>query len=92
MHYNIILLGFVLSLFICIPRALFVNQLGLWLVVGSAALCGIVMFALYSNCDPLEAGHIHQPDQVIHNMNLPHRFFDMVVIVICRTSGYKYRV
>ncbi|XP_012694952.2 sodium/iodide cotransporter [Clupea harengus] len=43
--------------------ALFVNQLGLWLVVGSAALCGIVMFALYSNCDPLEAGHIHQPDQ-----------------------------
>ncbi|KAL2090328.1 hypothetical protein ACEWY4_015016 [Coilia grayii] len=44
-------------------RALLVNQLGLWLVVGSAALCGIVMFALYSNCDPLQAGHISAPDE-----------------------------
>ncbi|XP_063056216.1 sodium/iodide cotransporter [Engraulis encrasicolus] len=43
--------------------ALLVNQLGLWMVVGSAALCGIVMFALYSHCDPLKAGHISAPDQ-----------------------------
>lgn len=60
------LLDFTLSLFICIFRALLVNQLGLWFVVGSAALCGIVMFALYSNCDPLKAGYISEPDQVIH--------------------------
>ncbi|XP_041912315.1 sodium/iodide cotransporter isoform X1 [Alosa sapidissima] len=45
--------------------ALLVNQLGLWLVVGSAALCGIAMFALYSTCDPLEAGHISTPDQYV---------------------------
>lgn len=62
-HTNIILTR---PWFIYICRALLVNQLGLWFVVGSAALCGIVMFAFYSNCDPLEAGYISEPDQVIH--------------------------
>lgn len=45
-------------------RALLVNQVGLCLIVSSAATCGIVMFALYSNCDPLKAGKISAPDQV----------------------------
>ncbi|KAJ8277413.1 hypothetical protein GJAV_G00074900 [Gymnothorax javanicus] len=43
--------------------ALFVNQVGLCLIVGSAATCGIVMFALYSTCDPLKTGKIASPDQ-----------------------------
>lgn len=51
-----------ISLFVC--RALFVNQVGLLLIVGSAATCGIVMYALYSNCDPLKSGKISAPDQV----------------------------
>ncbi|XP_074490725.1 sodium/iodide cotransporter [Sebastes fasciatus] len=42
--------------------ALFVNQVGLCLVVGSAATCGIVMFAYYVNCDPLQSGRISTPD------------------------------
>ena len=40
------------------------NQIGLCLVVGSAATCGIVMFAYYSNCDPLLSGKISSADQV----------------------------
>ncbi|XP_061093739.1 sodium/iodide cotransporter [Conger conger] len=43
--------------------ALFVNQLGLCLIVSSAATCGVVMFALYSTCDPLQAGKISTADQ-----------------------------
>ncbi|KAJ8374703.1 hypothetical protein SKAU_G00052830 [Synaphobranchus kaupii] len=43
--------------------ALFVNQVGLCLIVSSAATCGIVMFALYSSCDPLKAGKISSSDQ-----------------------------
>ncbi|KAL1023267.1 hypothetical protein UPYG_G00038480 [Umbra pygmaea] len=43
--------------------ALLVNQVGLYLVVGSAATCGIVMFALYSHCDPLKSGKIAASDQ-----------------------------
>ncbi|XP_029286420.1 sodium/iodide cotransporter isoform X2 [Cottoperca gobio] len=42
--------------------ALFVNQVGLCLIVGSAATCGIVMFAYYNNCDPLKSGRISVPD------------------------------
>ncbi|KAK0144146.1 Sodium/iodide cotransporter [Merluccius polli] len=43
--------------------SLFVNQIGLCLVVGSAVTCGIVMFAYYVNCDPLMSGKISSPDQ-----------------------------
>ncbi|XP_072245395.1 sodium/iodide cotransporter [Leuresthes tenuis] len=42
--------------------ALFVNQVGLCLIVSSAATCGIVMFAYYSDCDPLKSGRISTPD------------------------------
>ncbi|KAH0625983.1 hypothetical protein JD844_034382 [Phrynosoma platyrhinos] len=44
--------------------ALLVNQLGLFVIVSSAVGCGIVMFALYKDCDPLLAGYISAPDQV----------------------------
>ncbi|XP_060786967.1 sodium/iodide cotransporter isoform X2 [Neoarius graeffei] len=43
--------------------ALFINQMGLVLVVSSAATCGVVMFALYSHCDPLKSGQISASDQ-----------------------------
>lgn len=46
------------------PRALLVNQLGLFLIVASAACCGIVMFVYYKDCDPLLTGRISAPDQV----------------------------
>ncbi|XP_057212592.1 sodium/iodide cotransporter [Triplophysa rosa] len=50
--------------------ALLVNQVGLCLIVSSAATCGIVMFALYSTCDPLTAGKISAPDQYMPYMVL----------------------
>ncbi|XP_060089353.1 sodium/iodide cotransporter [Heteronotia binoei] len=43
--------------------SLLVNQVGLFFIVSSAVACGIVMFALYKDCDPLLAGHISAPDQ-----------------------------
>lgn len=46
------------------PRALLINQLGLFLIVASAACCGIVMFVYYMDCDPLLTGRISAPDQV----------------------------
>ncbi|XP_072536850.1 sodium/iodide cotransporter [Salminus brasiliensis] len=50
--------------------ALFVNQVGLCLIVSSAATCGVVMFALYSHCDPLKSGRISAPDQYMPYMVL----------------------
>ncbi|XP_046293225.1 sodium/iodide cotransporter isoform X2 [Marmota monax] len=43
--------------------ALLINQLGLVLIVSSAAFCGILMFVFYSSCDPLLTGRISAPDQ-----------------------------
>ncbi|XP_026312747.1 sodium/iodide cotransporter [Piliocolobus tephrosceles] len=43
--------------------ALLINQVGLFLIVSSAACCGIVMFVFYIDCDPLLLGRISAPDQ-----------------------------
>ncbi|KAJ7426552.1 solute carrier family 5 member 5 [Willisornis vidua] len=43
--------------------ALLVNQVGLFCIVSSAVTCGLVMFTLYKDCDPLLAGAIAAPDQ-----------------------------
>ena len=48
--------------------ALFVNQVGLYFIVGSAGTCGIVMFAYYINCDPLKSGRIDAPDLVLETL------------------------
>ncbi|XP_066125976.1 sodium/iodide cotransporter isoform X2 [Saccopteryx bilineata] len=44
-------------------EALLINQLGLFLIVSSAACCGIIMFTFYMDCDPLLTGRISAPDQ-----------------------------
>uniref|UniRef100_A0A7N9CXH3 Solute carrier family 5 member 5 n=1 Tax=Macaca fascicularis TaxID=9541 RepID=A0A7N9CXH3_MACFA len=44
-------------------EALLINQVGLFLIVSSAACCGIVMFVFYTDCDPLLLGRISAPDQ-----------------------------
>ncbi|KAK7889827.1 hypothetical protein WMY93_025387 [Mugilogobius chulae] len=50
--------------------AIFVNQVGLCLIVSSAATCGIVMFAYYIDCDPLKSGKISSPDlHCLHEIN-----------------------
>ncbi|XP_067824586.1 sodium/iodide cotransporter isoform X3 [Heptranchias perlo] len=50
--------------------AILVNQIGLWVIVTSAGACGIIMFALYRDCDPVKAGHVSAPDQLMPYMVL----------------------
>ncbi|XP_068090214.1 sodium/iodide cotransporter [Hyperolius riggenbachi] len=50
--------------------AILVNQVALCIIVSSAVTCGIVMFAFYLNCDPLQAGYVSAPDQYIPYMVL----------------------
>ncbi|XP_051893664.1 sodium/iodide cotransporter [Pristis pectinata] len=50
--------------------AILINQLGLWTIVTSAAACGIIAFALYQDCDPVRAGHVTAPDQLMPYMVL----------------------
>lgn len=58
--------GFLFPVNFPVPfRALLVNQVGLCLIVSSAATCGIVMFAYYADCDPLKSGRVTSPDLVL---------------------------
>lgn len=59
-------------------RALFVNQVGLFLIVSSAVACGMVMFAYYVDCDPLKAGKVASPDLVLQTH--PNKSFGLDIL------------
>ncbi|NXI66677.1 SC5AC protein, partial [Anseranas semipalmata] len=45
--------------------ALYLNLLGLWIVLVCAVFCGLVMYSHYKNCDPWTADFISAPDQLM---------------------------
>ncbi|XP_019638104.1 PREDICTED: sodium-coupled monocarboxylate transporter 1-like [Branchiostoma belcheri] len=45
--------------------ALYLNGFGLVVIVTLAAMCGLVMYARYENCDPITAGFIQTSDQMM---------------------------
>ncbi|XP_015786014.1 sodium-coupled monocarboxylate transporter 2 [Tetranychus urticae] len=45
--------------------ALYVNLVGVILMISCACLCGIGVFAYYADCDPLKAGKISKTDQLM---------------------------
>ncbi|XP_055048509.2 sodium-coupled monocarboxylate transporter 2 [Misgurnus anguillicaudatus] len=45
--------------------ALYLNLLGLWIILFCAVMSGLIMYAFYSNCDPWTAGFVSAPDQVM---------------------------
>ncbi|KAM4018369.1 sodium-coupled monocarboxylate transporter 2 isoform 2-T2 [Anomaloglossus baeobatrachus] len=45
--------------------ALYLNLVGLWVILVCAVFSGLVMFAHYQGCDPWTAGFIEAPDQMM---------------------------
>ncbi|XP_025056165.1 sodium-coupled monocarboxylate transporter 2 [Alligator sinensis] len=45
--------------------ALYLNLVGLWIILVCAVFSGLVMYAHYKNCDPWTAGFISAPDQLM---------------------------
>ncbi|TRY85875.1 hypothetical protein DNTS_011902 [Danionella cerebrum] len=45
--------------------ALYLNLLGLWIILFCAVVSGLIMFSFYSSCDPWSAGRISAPDQLM---------------------------
>uniref|UniRef100_A0A8C4TIX0 Solute carrier family 5 member 12 n=1 Tax=Erpetoichthys calabaricus TaxID=27687 RepID=A0A8C4TIX0_ERPCA len=45
--------------------ALYLNLVGLIVIVGCAVFSGLIMYAYYMNCDPLAAGFVSAPDQIM---------------------------
>ncbi|XP_007434847.1 sodium-coupled monocarboxylate transporter 2 [Python bivittatus] len=45
--------------------ALYLNLVGLWVILACAVLCGLVMYSHFINCDPWTADFISAPDQLM---------------------------
>ncbi|NXJ01459.1 SC5AC protein, partial [Psophia crepitans] len=45
--------------------ALYLNLVGLWIVLVCAVFCGLVMYSHYKSCDPWTADFISAPDQLM---------------------------
>uniref|UniRef100_A0A8C5CT86 Solute carrier family 5 member 12 n=1 Tax=Gadus morhua TaxID=8049 RepID=A0A8C5CT86_GADMO len=45
--------------------ALYLNLLGLVVILCCAVFCGLIMYAFYADCDPWSAGRVSAPDQLM---------------------------
>ncbi|XP_056307530.1 sodium-coupled monocarboxylate transporter 2 [Danio aesculapii] len=45
--------------------ALYLNLLGLWIILFCAVVSGLIMYSYYSHCDPWSSGLISAPDQLM---------------------------
>ena len=48
-----------------LSRALYINMVGMVLLISCACLCGVALFAVYGRCDPLKLGLIERSDQLM---------------------------
>ncbi|MGH0141655.1 UNVERIFIED_CONTAM: hypothetical protein FKN15_010468 [Acipenser sinensis] len=70
--------------------ALYLNLIGLWVILVCAVFSGLLMFAYYRNCDPWTAGFVSAPDQL-----MPYFVMDILgslpglpgLFVACAFSG-----
>ncbi|KAM9301938.1 sodium-coupled monocarboxylate transporter 2-like [Gastrophryne carolinensis] len=70
--------------------ALYLNLIGLWVILVCAVFSGLVMYARYEGCDPWTAGFIEAPDQMMPYFVM-HIFSKMPglpgLFVACAFSG-----
>ncbi|XP_041071612.1 sodium-coupled monocarboxylate transporter 1-like [Carcharodon carcharias] len=50
--------------------ALYMNLIGLWIILVFTVLAGLAMYALYHDCDPWTSGKVKAPDQLFPYMML----------------------
>ncbi|KAL6474235.1 hypothetical protein MHYP_G00177960 [Metynnis hypsauchen] len=70
--------------------ALYLNLVGLWIILFCAVVSGLIMYAFYSHCDPWTAGYVSAPDQL-----MPYFVLDILgsfpglpgLFVACAFSG-----
>ena len=68
-------------------RAMFVNLPGLIMIVSLCCMIGVVMFAFYADCHPIEFGVIKKTDQVItHFHSMEHGQCWVHIFNACRPT------
>ncbi|XP_010211212.1 PREDICTED: LOW QUALITY PROTEIN: sodium-coupled monocarboxylate transporter 1 [Tinamus guttatus] len=45
--------------------SLYINLVGLWVILTCAVLCGLVLYSIYKDCDPWTSKKISAPDQLM---------------------------
>ena len=63
-------------------RAVWLSVPVLIIMMTLACINGLVMYAVFANCDPLTAGEIQRNDQVINN---PYSY-GIIGFILCRTQ------
>ena len=53
-------------------RSLYVNFLGVAFLISCACLCGVALFGVYYDCDPLKTGAITKTDQLMPHFVMNH--------------------
>ncbi|XP_075013609.1 sodium-coupled monocarboxylate transporter 1 [Calonectris borealis] len=56
--------------------SLYINLLGLWMILACAALCGLALYSIYKDCDPWSAKKVSAFDQLMPYlvMDILHEF------------------
>ncbi|XP_013920211.1 PREDICTED: sodium-coupled monocarboxylate transporter 1 [Thamnophis sirtalis] len=70
--------------------SLYLNLVGLWLILACAVLCGLVMYSVFKDCDPLKAKCVGASDQLMPYLVLElfNEFPGMIgLFVACAYSG-----
>ncbi|XP_069713231.1 sodium-coupled monocarboxylate transporter 1 [Phaenicophaeus curvirostris] len=70
--------------------SLYINLLGLWMILACATLCGLCLYSIYKDCDPWTAKQVSAPDQL-----MPYLVMDILgdfpglpgLFVACTYSG-----
>ncbi|XP_048463888.1 sodium-coupled monocarboxylate transporter 1-like [Rhincodon typus] len=70
--------------------ALYLNLVGLWIILACTVLSGLAMYSLYHDCDPWTSGKVKAPDQL-----MPYMVLDILggypglpgLFVACAYSG-----
>ncbi|OWK16679.1 SLC5A8, partial [Cervus elaphus hippelaphus] len=50
--------------------SLYINLLGLWVILVCSVLCGLALYSRYHDCDPWTAKKVSAPDQVQYHVFL----------------------
>lgn len=70
--------------------SLYLNLVGLWIILLCAVLCGLIMYSIFKDCDPWTAGCVLAPDQLMPYLvvEILQQFPGMTgLFVACAYSG-----
>lgn len=74
----------------CWCRSLYINLVGLWLILVCATLCGLALYSIYKDCDPWMNNQVSALDQVgLHVLGKVVEGYPSSAAIITRHRQFK---